>query len=383
MRSAILLACALCCISLASAQTRINVTMEVDSVPREFIIAKPSAQPPATGYPLVFMFHGTSGDGLKFYNISGWKEVGEAEGFLTVFPSSLEYRFYGDSGFAIRTSKWKNAEAIEALAPGQYMKDDAKFVRTMIDTLATAFHIDRSRIYAAGFSNGGCFVSKLAVDMSDVFAAIAPASGFLFPGDSTAPKRNIPIALSIGSMDENFTSRLGREVPLNDTGLAVFGSFVRRYCGVFGLAENYSETSTPLSITWLYKTASPGNNATEFSLSLIDDLPHQYPNGINYPLVAAQVVWNFFKRNPFPLTSIASPPAPQRLTVFPNPASEYLMLEGRGEATFTLYTLLGQRVFTTRTQRGQAIPLPQLAPGMYRAEAVSGGQAEMTMVNIR
>jgi hypothetical protein len=112
-------------------------------------------------------------------------------------------------------------------------------------------------------------------------------------------------------------------------------------------------------------------------------MAHIYPNGVNYPLSAAQLVWNFFKRNPLPLTSIASPPSPQHLAVFPNPASEYLMLEGRGEATFTLYTLLGQRVFTTQTQRGQAIPLPQLARGIYRAEAVSRGQAEMTMVNIR
>jgi hypothetical protein len=136
-------------------------------------------------------------------------------------------------------------------------------------------------------------------------------------------------------------------------------------------------------MTWSFKTPMPGKSATEFSLSLIDNMTHIYPNGVNYPLTAAQLVWNFFKRNPFPLTSIASPPVPQRLTVFPNPASEYLMLEGRGEATFTLYTLLGQRVFTTQTQRGEAIHLPQLAPGMYRAEAVSGGQVEMTMVNIR
>jgi hypothetical protein len=26
--------------------------------------------------PVVFMLHGTSGGGEKFYNISGWKEVG-------------------------------------------------------------------------------------------------------------------------------------------------------------------------------------------------------------------------------------------------------------------------------------------------------------------
>lgn len=37
------------------------------------------------------MLHGTSGDGLKFYNISGWKELVEEENFITVFPSALSW----------------------------------------------------------------------------------------------------------------------------------------------------------------------------------------------------------------------------------------------------------------------------------------------------
>ena len=28
--------------------------------------------------PVAFMFHGTGGDGEKFYNISGWKEKADA-----------------------------------------------------------------------------------------------------------------------------------------------------------------------------------------------------------------------------------------------------------------------------------------------------------------
>lgn len=79
-------------------QTRFDVTMTVESVERQFIVVRPSAPTPAGGYPVVFMFHGTSGDGERFYNISGWKEKGEREGFVTNFPSSWEHCFLNDRG---------------------------------------------------------------------------------------------------------------------------------------------------------------------------------------------------------------------------------------------------------------------------------------------
>ena len=384
MRSAILLILAFVCAASAGAQTRHDITMTVDSVPRQFILSRPGGTPPATGYPIVFMFHGTSGDGEKFYNISGWKEVGQAENFLTVFPSSLEYRFYDDSGKTTRTTKWKNAEAEEILVPGQYMKDDVHFVRTMIDTIASVFPIDRSRIYASGFSNGGCFVSKLAVDMSDVFAAIAPASGPMFPGDSAKPARNIPLAFIIGNKDDRVTTQLGwPEIPLNDSAKAVFATIMRRYTGTFGLSEAYTELTTPITLTYRFTTPMPGAAASEFSFTLIKDMTHMYPNGANYPLSAAQQFWTFFKRNPLVLTDVRDVPAPQRLSVYPNPASDWLVVEGSGDITLNLYSLLGQRVFSTRAARGESIRLPHLARGMYRAETVSGGQIEVMMLGIR
>lgn len=165
--------------SIVDAQTRINTTMIVDSVQREFIISKPSGTVPSGGYLLVFMFHSSGGDGEKFYDASGCKEKGEAEKFVTVFPSSLEYFFYNDSSKLVKTTKWKNGEALSELGPGQYMKDDIHFVRVMLDTIQKTLPIDQKRIYASGFSNGVGFVSKLAVDMSDIFAAISCAGDSL------------------------------------------------------------------------------------------------------------------------------------------------------------------------------------------------------------
>ena len=66
------------------------ITM-VDGDEREYYVHVPANYDGKTAVPLVFMLHGTSGDGEKFYNISGWREVGEAENILTVYPSSWRY----------------------------------------------------------------------------------------------------------------------------------------------------------------------------------------------------------------------------------------------------------------------------------------------------
>lgn len=67
------------------AQIRRDFTVNFEGVNREFIVVRPSGVVPAGGYPVVFMLHGTSGDGEKFYQGSGWKEKGEAEKFIRFF----------------------------------------------------------------------------------------------------------------------------------------------------------------------------------------------------------------------------------------------------------------------------------------------------------
>jgi polyhydroxybutyrate depolymerase len=365
----------------ASAQTRYDVKMTVDSVERQFIVVRPSGAVPAGGYPLVVMFHGTSGDGEKFYNISGWKEKGESEKFVTVFPSSLEYCFIDDStGSPHRTTKWNCGEAEEAKCPGEYLKDDVKFVRLMLDTIAKTLPIDRRRVYASGFSNGGYFVTKLAVEMSDVFAAIAISAGGLHDLDAALPKRLIPLAYTIGDHDDRLTSALGiPAVPFNDSALYYTRWIVNRYLATFGLASSYTKDSTMYTITYRYTTPGAYPGASEYSFTLFKDMGHQYPNGVNYPVTIANPFWQFFRQYQSPLSVEDRSDAVPQLHIYPNPASTFLVVDGRGELTLTLSTLLGERVFTAAAAGGQRIQLPHLAGGLYVA-GVSVDRKQSTQI---
>ena len=42
--------------------------------------------------PVVFMYHGSGGDGEQFLRISGWREQADATGLVAVFPTGVRYR---------------------------------------------------------------------------------------------------------------------------------------------------------------------------------------------------------------------------------------------------------------------------------------------------
>jgi polyhydroxybutyrate depolymerase len=55
--------------------------------------------------------------------------------------------------------------------------DDVAFVRAVLDWAEATFCLDKNRLFATGFSNGGMMSYRLACELSDRLAAIAPVAG--------------------------------------------------------------------------------------------------------------------------------------------------------------------------------------------------------------
>lgn len=60
---------------------------------------------------------------------------------------------------------------------------DVSFVRAVLDDVAKRYPVDKSRIYATGFSYGSAMAWRLACDAGDLVAGILPAAGTL-PGQA-------------------------------------------------------------------------------------------------------------------------------------------------------------------------------------------------------
>lgn len=360
------------CFLNAQSQTRFNVKFNFDGAAREFILVKPSGAVPAGGYPVVFMFHGTTGDGEKFYNISGWKEKGETEKFITVFPTSLEYCFLNfPNNNPLVGTKWNNGDLQEAKCPNvtQVFKDDVKFIRKMVDTIKQSFTVNPKKIFASGFSNGCTMIHKLAIDAPDIFAALAGASAILTPLDSAQPARKIPFWNIIGNIDDRLLAVAGRTtIPMtNDSILILLDSYIKRMQACEGLQNIYTKSSTALSNTYTYKTPKTGEAATTFVFTLVKDMTHEYPNGVNFPLSAANVFWEFFKQSV--ATDVQEIQLPESaVTIFPNPSKESMSIklpentEG-GKVELSVFNTLGQQIYTHKSEYNPILTLNKIDVG--------------------
>ena len=79
---------------------RIVRHLTVDGVVREVVLHVPDSVNGSQDVPVVFMLHGTSGDGDKFYNISGWKEKAAAELETAIKDGAIGFKIFKNLGLS-------------------------------------------------------------------------------------------------------------------------------------------------------------------------------------------------------------------------------------------------------------------------------------------
>lgn len=166
---------------------RQEMTVQVDGLSRSFLLDVPTSIEARQPVPLLFDFHGFGHSAAGVWRISGFRELGVRERFITVYPQGLDVRLLGRDG------------------PGWDMNNNATnrdlaFMRRMLDDLEKHFCIDEERIYATGFSNGAFFSHLLGCVMPDQIAAIAIVSGGALPV-ACEPARPVPVLIYHGRKD--------------------------------------------------------------------------------------------------------------------------------------------------------------------------------------
>lgn len=137
-------------------------TVTVHGVERSYIIhIPPNATQPT---PLVMIFHGGGGHPEGFARKIGMDDLADQHGFIAVYPAGA-VRASG------RGSTWNVGGSVSPSTA-----DDVAFVQAILSDLERTLPIDHARIYATGVSMGGVFSYRLACELSDTFAAIAPVA---------------------------------------------------------------------------------------------------------------------------------------------------------------------------------------------------------------
>ncbi|MEM9016207.1 MAG: hypothetical protein AAGC68_04275, partial [Verrucomicrobiota bacterium] len=163
----------------------------MDDSERRYRIHVPASFDSERATPVVLIFHGGGGNPDTMVHLSGMDEKSEKEGFLAVYPygsgvdpdEGLSFNGGGCCGYAMHNEI-----------------DDVAFVRQLLGELGSVATLDRGAVFATGLSNGGIISYRLAAELSDQIAAIAPVGGPLML-DAIHPSRPVAVIHFHGTGD--------------------------------------------------------------------------------------------------------------------------------------------------------------------------------------
>lgn len=103
--------------------------------------------------PVMLFFHGGSDNPAEAAEMSRFHELGEKEGFITVYPWGSD------------TASWNCNYAENGY-------DDVAYIHALIDWLKRKYPVDETRIYLSGFSNGAAMAQVYAMEYPEEIAGV-------------------------------------------------------------------------------------------------------------------------------------------------------------------------------------------------------------------
>ncbi|MEW2392938.1 PHB depolymerase family esterase [Streptomyces venezuelae] len=245
-----------------------KVTLSWKGEKRVYTVHAPPTYSRTKSLPLVVAMHPYPGDGRAAAAISGLNKKADDENSLVAYPDGL------NKGF--------NA----MICCGT--EDDVGFIRTLTRRLTRTWNADPDRVYATGISNGGDMTYKLAVELPDTFAAIAPVSGGFLGADadkaSYTPKTPVSVITFLGGADQYFSAM--------DKGIRTWQK--RLSC--------VTENPRGVRQTNVKKTEAKCRDGSDVVVYRLPDMGHAWPEGagggMSDPTAginATDLMWEFFK----------------------------------------------------------------------------------------
>jgi polyhydroxybutyrate depolymerase len=163
----------------------------VDGRARSYWVHVPPRYDTRRATPVVLAFHGALMNGVAMAAFTGLSAKADEAGFVVAYPNGM--------GFG-EAALFFNASAAPAAAGEAGPPDDVVFTARLLDDLGTVVNVDAKRVFATGLSNGGMMCHRLASELSDRIAAIAPVGGTLALA-GVAPRRAVAVIHFHGTAD--------------------------------------------------------------------------------------------------------------------------------------------------------------------------------------
>jgi polyhydroxybutyrate depolymerase len=258
-------------------------------------------------------FHAAETNASRLLCSCGLNEKADKEGFIAVYPNG--------TGRRQQRLTWNAGNCCGSASRNHV--DDVGFTRALLDDLARVANVDAKRVFATGISNGAMLCYRLAAELSDRIAAIAPVSGAM--GTETChPQRPVPVMHFHGTDDAVLPIGGGIGPQFLATGvLPSVAQSIHLWATADGCPEepvvvdmpNKADDGTTVQ-RWKY---GPGKDGAEVVLFVIRGGGHTWPGreprvkfvGTSTRNISANdLMWEFFQRHPMPAPrTIGSPGA--------------------------------------------------------------------------
>jgi polyhydroxybutyrate depolymerase len=273
---------------------------------RSYLIHVPEGIDAAETVPLVLVLHGFGENAAAAVRTTGFTSLADREGFIVAFPNAVR-----------RT--WQSYDSADAAL---YLRgvDDVAFIAAVVDRIKQEYTIDPQRTYAAGFSNGGFMVQKIACERSDLFAGIAVVSASLTEKVAEACTPSSPVSVvMIAGTDDPIIPYNGGSVqmgPRRSSVLLSMGAVAERWAGVDACGNEPVATTLPdtdpndgTRVSRLeYISCAGTSSVVLYSIAggghAWPGSPAPYPRWIvgktSKDINGPETVWEFFKAHPKP-----------------------------------------------------------------------------------
>jgi polyhydroxybutyrate depolymerase len=174
------------------------------SLIREYIVHIPNNYVSNVPMPLVFCFHGLV-ESIAMFCIDGSRTSSASVDATGASPGNF-IDLSEKNGFIVLmvqgySNSWNGGDCCGAAKSKKL--DDVALIRAILAVVEQHLNVDRSRVYAAGFSNGAFMANRLACEASDIFAAIVSGSGGiqLNPMSDCKPANKVAVLEVHGNKD--------------------------------------------------------------------------------------------------------------------------------------------------------------------------------------
>ena len=265
-------------------------TIIIGGLEREYILHVPPGYDPSHPTALVLAYHGISLNAQEMIRISGFSAQADKDNFLVAYPEGLGSRPSWNGGTCCGEAMMKKV-------------DDVGFTRAMIEDIAKQVSVDRSRVFATGFSNGAIMVYRLACELADQIAAIGPVSAAPATTSCT-PSRPVSVIHFHGDADTLNPYEGGKRA-----GSADFMSVEDGIDLWLGLDTCPAQAQETQAGNIIHRTYAPCRQNSAVELYKILGGEHAWPGGepvseqVGEPtdeMDATALMWAFFNEHPQP-----------------------------------------------------------------------------------